>query len=99
MRRVLLQTPVSSYRLQLQSEFTFADAAQVVPYLASLGVTDCYASPYLRARPGSRHGYDICDYTRLNPELGGAADYDAFTGAMADAGMGHIFDVVPNHMS
>jgi len=99
MRRALIRTPVSSYRLQLQPEFTFAAAARVIPYLAALGVTECYPSPYLRARPGSRHGYDICDYTALNPELGDCEAYRAFTDALKAAGLGHIFDLVPNHMS
>ena len=91
--------PISSYRLQFQPDFTFRDAAAVVPYLAALGVTECYTSPYLKARPGSRHGYDICDYNALNPDLGDEDDYVAFTDALAAHGMGHIFDLVPNHMS
>ena len=68
--------PESTYRLQFHAGFTFRDAAAVVPYLHDLGVTDCYASPYLKARPGSTHGYDVIDHSSLNPELGGEADYD-----------------------
>ena len=41
--------PASTYRLQFHKGFTFRDAAAIVPYLAKLGVTHCYASPYLRA--------------------------------------------------
>src|SRR5688572_8062744 len=59
------RVPVSTYRLQLQRDFTFRDAAALVPYLAELGVSDCYCSPCLQARPGSQHGYDITDHTRL----------------------------------
>src|SRR5690242_13545109 len=58
--------PESTYRLQFHAGFTFRDAAQITSYLWELGVTDCYASPYLRARPGSRHGYDITDHHSLN---------------------------------
>src|SRR3954452_8357477 len=90
--------PESTYRLQFHAGFTFRDAAAVVPYLAELGVTHCYASPYLRARPGSTHGYDVIDHCRLNPELGADADFDAWVGAMGRHGMSHILDTVPNHV-
>ncbi len=90
--------PASTYRLQLSPGFTFKDAARIVPYLSELGVEDCYCSPYLKARPGSLHGYDIVDHGALNPELGDAEDYAGFTKALHDAGMGQILDFVPNHM-
>ena len=90
--------PASTYRVQLHAGFTFADLRGVLPYLARLGVTDCYLSPCLQARPGSQHGYDICDHTRLNPELGDEADYDALVAALAERGMGQILDFVANHM-
>ncbi len=76
----------------------FRDARAIVDYLRALGITDCYASSYLRAVPGSSHGYDIADPTRLNPEIGSEQDYWAWVGALKSAGMGHILDVVPNHM-
>jgi (1->4)-alpha-D-glucan 1-alpha-D-glucosylmutase len=61
----------ATYRLQLHAGFTFADAEQAVPYLADLGVTHLYLSPVLAAVPGSMHGYDVVDHSRINPELGG----------------------------
>ncbi|MCL4369987.1 MAG: alpha-amylase family glycosyl hydrolase, partial [Chloroflexi bacterium] len=91
--------PVSTYRLQFNQSFTFQDARAVVPYLSDLGITDCYASPYLKARPGSTHGYDIVDHGVLNPELGTEQDYDALVGELKRLQMGQILDVVPNHMS
>jgi (1->4)-alpha-D-glucan 1-alpha-D-glucosylmutase len=91
--------PVSTYRLQLHGGFGFRDAAAVVPYLARLGITDAYSSPHFKANPGSRHGYDICDHSALNPELGSEADYDAWCRLLRAAGLGHIIDIVPNHMS
>jgi (1->4)-alpha-D-glucan 1-alpha-D-glucosylmutase len=91
--------PVATYRLQLHAGFDFAAARAVVAYLDQLGITDCYTSPLLKACPGSTHGYDICDHNALNPELGSAADYAAFIGALAAHGMGHLVDFVPNHMS
>jgi (1->4)-alpha-D-glucan 1-alpha-D-glucosylmutase len=91
--------PESTYRLQFQTGFTFRDAAELTPYLDTLGITDFYASPYLKARPGSQHGYDVTDHNQLNPELGTAEDYDAWTSAAQARGMGQVLDVVPNHMA
>ncbi|MBI4484928.1 MAG: malto-oligosyltrehalose synthase, partial [Acidobacteria bacterium] len=91
--------PVATYRLQFHRGFRFADARDLVPYLAALGVTECYCSPYLRANPGSRHGYDICEHGSLNPELGSEADYDGFCATLQAHGLGHIVDFVPNHMA
>ena len=90
--------PLSTYRLQFNSSFTFAQAAELVPYLAALGISHCYASPYLRARPGSMHGYDIIDHQHLNPEIGTPEDYERFVAVLHEHGMGQILDVVPNHM-
>jgi (1->4)-alpha-D-glucan 1-alpha-D-glucosylmutase len=90
--------PESTYRLQFHAGFTFRDATAIVPYLHALGVTHVYASPYLKARPGSTHGYDVIDHCSLNPELGTQADYDAFCDELARHGMSHILDTVPNHV-
>src|SRR5262245_16474340 len=90
--------PLSTYRLQFHAGFRLRDAAALAGYLHELGVTDCYASPYLKARPGSRHGYDISDHRLLNPEVGSDEDHDAFVAALHAHGMGLILDVVPNHM-
>ncbi len=93
-----LPMPASTYRLQFNCNFTFSQAAELVPYLAELGIWHCYASPYLRARPGSLHGYDIVDHHQLNPEIGTLEEYDKFVAALHQHGMGQILDVVPNHM-
>src|SRR5438067_13756932 len=90
--------PESTYRLQFHADFTFRDAAALVPYLHDLGITDCYSSPYLKARPGSKHGYDVTDHRVLNPEIGNQEDYDAWAAAMHAHGLGQILDTVPNHM-
>ncbi len=91
--------PLATYRLQFNRHFTFAHAARVMPYLADLGISDCYTSPYLQARPGSLHGYDIVDPTQLNAEVGSAADYQIFVNALNAHQMGQILDIVPNHMN
>ncbi len=90
--------PRATYRLQFNREFTFNDAAALVPYLQHLGISHCYASPYLKARAGSHHGYDIVDHNALNPEIGSADDYERFCAALREHGMTHILDMVPNHM-
>src|SRR3954464_5201245 len=90
--------PLSTYLPQFNRSFTFSQAADLVPYLADLGITHCYASPYLRSRPGSMHGYDIIDHHHLDPEIGTPEDYERFVAALHQHGMGQILDVVPNHM-
>ena len=89
---------IATYRLQLTADFGFADAAGIVPYLRDLGVSHVYASPILKARAGSTHGYDVVDPTRLNPELGGDQGFAELTAALRAAGLGLIVDFVPNHM-
>ena len=92
------RVPVSTYRLQFNHSFTFQDARKVVRYLDKLGITDCYASPYLKARPDSTHGYDICDHNSLNPAIGSERDYSAFVAELKAHAMGQVLDIVPNHM-
>ncbi len=70
----------------------------LVPYLHDLGVSHIYASPLLKASPGSTHGYDICDFQELNPELGTPDDLEKLAGELRQRQMGIILDVVPNHM-
>jgi (1->4)-alpha-D-glucan 1-alpha-D-glucosylmutase len=95
---VQARVPVSTYRLQFTRDFTFADARALVEYLCELGVTDCYSSPVLKARPGSAHGYDIVDHSEVNPELGGEEQLVELTQSLRERGMGVLMDVVPNHM-
>lgn len=92
-------TPVSTYRLQLGPDLTFDDAARQVPYLARLGVTHLYLSPVLQAAPGSTHGYDVVDHSRISAEMGGRAGLDRLAAAARAAGLGIVLDVVPNHMA
>src|SRR6185437_8852662 len=90
--------PRATYRLQLNRHFKLRDATALVPYFAELGVSHLYCSPYMRARPGSTHGYDVVDHNSLNPEIGTPEDLDAFVAALRAHGMGHILDWVPNHV-
>jgi len=90
--------PLSTYRLQLRREFPLSAARALIPYLSSLAISDLYLSPIYLARPGSPHGYDVLDHALLNPELGSHRDLQELMDAAHAAGMGIIFDVVPNHM-
>ena len=90
--------PIATYRLQLTADFGFDAAARLVPYLKSLGISHLYASPFLKARAGSTHGYDIIDHNALNPELGGEDGFERLCAALAAADIGLILDFVPNHM-
>ncbi|MCR6631560.1 MAG: malto-oligosyltrehalose synthase [Magnetospirillum sp.] len=90
--------PRATYRLQLNRDFTFADAEAIIPYLAQLGISHLYVSPILKARAGSTHGYDIVDHNQFNPEIGDRAALERLGTQLAAHGMGLIIDIVPNHM-
>ncbi|MFC1989389.1 malto-oligosyltrehalose synthase [Chloroflexota bacterium] len=94
-----LRIPVATYRLQFNQQFCFRDACELVSYLYRLGISDLYASPVLKARHGSLHGYDVVDPSSLNPELGSEADFEALTREIKRYGMGLLLDIVPNHMA
>lgn len=91
--------PRATYRLQLHAGFTFADASALVDYLDALGISHVYCSPILQAVPGSSHGYDVVDHTRISSELGGDDGLEALAGALHARAMGLVVDVVPNHMA
>ncbi|MGH8179562.1 MAG: malto-oligosyltrehalose synthase [Steroidobacteraceae bacterium] len=90
--------PRATYRVQLNAGFTFKDLTAIVPYLAALGISHVYCSPYFRARAGSAHGYDVVDHNSLNPEIGNREELDRLVAELRAHGMGHILDIVPNHV-
>ncbi len=89
----------ATYRVQLHAGFTFDDAAAIADYLAALGASHLYCSPILQAAAGSTHGYDVVDHGHLNRELGGMPGYRRLTTRLAEAGLGQVLDIVPNHMA
>ena len=91
--------PLATYRVQLRPGFGFDEVAAIADHLARLGVTHLYSSPYLQAAPGSTHGYDVVDHSRVNDELGGPDAHRRMVEALAVAGLGQVVDVVPNHMA
>lgn len=90
--------PRATYRLQLNKDFSFSDAASLAPYLADLGISHAYLSPILRARAGSRHGYDTIEHREINPELGGIDGFRSMARTLRQHGIGILLDFVPNHM-
>src|SRR5438552_14400749 len=94
-----MRIPNSTYRVQFNRDFGFADAVRILDYLRDLGITDLYASPIMKARPGSTHGYDVTDPMQLNPELGPPEDFENLCAGLHEKGMGLILDIVPNHMA
>jgi (1->4)-alpha-D-glucan 1-alpha-D-glucosylmutase len=90
--------PIATYRVQLTANFDFDAVAAIVPYLKALGITHLYASPFMKARKGSTHGYDVVDHTRINPELGGDAGFERLSQALKQHDLGLILDFVPNHV-
>lgn len=93
-----MRHPLSTYRLQIRDSFTLDDAAEVTGYLRDLGVSWAYLSPLLEATPGSDHGYDVVDVSRVDPARGGAEGLDTFVRAARGAELGILIDIVPNHM-
>ncbi|HEY1961311.1 MAG TPA: malto-oligosyltrehalose synthase, partial [Rhizomicrobium sp.] len=91
--------PRATYRLQFHKDFPFAGAIPLAPYLARLGISHVYASPILKSRAGSRHGYDVIDHNEIDSELGGEAGFRAMAAALREHGIGIILDIVPNHMA
>jgi (1->4)-alpha-D-glucan 1-alpha-D-glucosylmutase len=93
------RVPLSTYRLQFNKDFGFADATRLLDYLSELGVTDLYVSPILVSRKGSAHGYDVADPTRIDPEIGSEQEFDTLLAELERRAMGLLLDIVPNHMA
>ena len=94
-----MRVPTATYRLQVHAGFSLADAAGIVEYLHDLGISDIYLSPVFEATPGSTHGYDVTDPTRVGRAIGGSAALDALAADVRLRGMSLLLDIVPNHMA
>ncbi|MFB9908469.1 malto-oligosyltrehalose synthase [Allokutzneria oryzae] len=90
--------PSSTYRMQLGPGCTFAEVSELAEYLNLLGAGAVYASPVLQAAPGSTHGYDVADTTRVSEALGGEDQRRQLAQRLRELGMGFVVDIVPNHM-
>jgi (1->4)-alpha-D-glucan 1-alpha-D-glucosylmutase len=89
----------ATYRVQLHAGFDFKSAAGIANYLAALGISHLYSSPYLQAGRGSTHGYNVVNPHHVNEELGGAEAYTRLCEALRYYGLGQVLDIVPNHMA
>lgn len=94
-----MRIPSATYRIQFNPNFGFSAAQNIVSYLKALGISDLYASPILKARTGSNHGYDVVDYNQINPELGTEEEFKALVTQLQQEEMGWLQDIVPNHMA
>jgi len=92
------RVPRATYRLQFHRNFGLRRAIELVPYLHDLGISHVYASPLLKACPGSTHGYDVCDHSQINPEIGTEKDLEELIVTLRKHDMGLVLDIVPNHM-
>jgi len=90
--------PLATYRLQLGPQLSFDDAAALVPYLAALGISDCYISPFFETSSESSHGYDVSDHNAIRQDLGGEEAFVRFSETLGRHGLGLLVDLVPNHM-
>jgi (1->4)-alpha-D-glucan 1-alpha-D-glucosylmutase len=90
--------PLATYRLQLGPHLTFDDAAALASYLAALGISDCYTSPFFETSSKGSHGYDVSDHNRIRDELGGEAAFGRFSQALGRHSLGLLIDLIPNHM-
>jgi (1->4)-alpha-D-glucan 1-alpha-D-glucosylmutase len=93
-----LRVPRATYRLQLGPALSFDDAADLADYLAELGISDCYTSPFFETSGAGSHGYDVADHNRLRAELGGEEGFARFADALKRRELGLLVDIVPNHM-
>jgi (1->4)-alpha-D-glucan 1-alpha-D-glucosylmutase len=95
----MIAIPLATYRIQMHPGFGFAQCREALPYLAALGISHIYASPIFKTRPGSEHGYDVCDHQTLNPELGTIQEFEQLMAGCKELGLGWVQDIVPNHMA
>jgi (1->4)-alpha-D-glucan 1-alpha-D-glucosylmutase len=93
-----MKTPVSTYRIQVREAFDLDEAAKLVDYVKALGADWIYLSPLLEAEPGSDHGYDVVDHSRVDPVRGGDEGLERAARAAHDGGLGVLIDIVPNHV-
>lgn len=93
------RVPVATYRLQMHAGFPLREAARITSYLERLGISHPYTSSLVTAKPGSTHGYDVIDPSRLNPEIGADAEFEEWIADLHQRHMGLLLDTVPNHMS
>ena len=91
--------PSATYRIQLNSEFTLKQLAEIIDYLYALGISTIYAAPITTSRKNSPHGYDVIDPSAINPQIGTLEELRDLRARLQRYGMNWLQDIVPNHMS
>jgi alpha-glucosidase len=69
-----------------------------LPYLRDLGVDGLWLTPFYTS-PGADHGYDVADYTDVDPQFGTLEDFDELVEDAHALGLRIVVDIVPNHTS
>jgi len=67
-------------------------------YVQGLGVDGIWLNPCYPS-PQKDHGYDVADYTDIEPTYGDLTEFDALLADCHDRGLKLLMDVVPNHCS
>ncbi len=91
--------PAATYRVQLSADYTLWDLIGDLPFIHDLGVSHLYLSPVFESVPGSNHGYDVLDPTKISEERGGEEAFAELDDRLKKLGMEMILDIVPNHMA
>lgn len=94
-----MQIPSSTYRVQLNKDFTFEKLSTIIDYLHRLGISTIYAAPILKSTKGSAHGYDVVDAHQLDPEIGTIEELRSIARLLRERNMIWLQDIVPNHMA
>ena len=94
-----MNTPASTYRIQLHKEFNFHHLQRIVKYLHELGISTVYGSPITQAIKGSQHGYDVTDPASISTEIGTEQDLADLAALLKTYKMSWVQDIVPNHMA
>jgi maltose alpha-D-glucosyltransferase/alpha-amylase len=76
----------------------FIGLTRRLDYLSGLGVSALWLMPFYPT-PGGDDGYDVADYTTVDPRLGTMADFVEFMVEARERGLHVIVDLVPNHTS
>ncbi len=67
-------------------------------YLKSLGLDAIWITPFFKS-PNADFGYDVSDYTAIDPQYGTMADWDELVAEARKRGIRVMVDLVVNHSS
>ena len=76
----------------------FQGIIEKIPYLKELGVDMVWLNPFYPS-PQRDNGYDISDYTAVNPLFGTMSDFEEMVQVGKEYGIDFMLDMVLNHCS